>query len=130
LRRFEQMRDRLADHDVVIYALSKDAVEDAARHKERDGLGFTLLSDPDLDVIRRFGLEHHKAIEFSTGSFTIFGIPLALLPSVKTMAIPTTLLVDEDGIVRWIDQADDYRIRSDTARVLTAAAEAFVQRAA
>jgi hypothetical protein len=46
------------------------------------------------------------------------------------MAIPTTLLVDEDGIVRWIDQADDYRIRSDTARVLTAAAEAFVQRAA
>lgn len=32
------------------------------------------------------------------------------------MAIPTTLLLDEEGIVRWIDQADDYRLRGDRAR--------------
>jgi len=106
-------------------ALSKDTVADAAKHRQRDGLTFTVLADPELEVIRAYGVEHHKAVEFSTGGFTVFGIPLALVPSVKTMAIPTTLLVDEEGIVRWIDQADDYRLRSDEARVLRAIDEVF-----
>ena len=41
------------------------------------------------------------------------------------MAIPTTLLIDEKGIIRWIDQADDYRLRSDNERVMTAVREVF-----
>ncbi len=120
------MRDKLAAHGVSVFALSKDSVEDAAYHQRRDGLSsITLLSDPNLDVIRQYGLEHHKALEISTGRFTLFGIPLALIPSVKTMAIPTTLLVDETGVIRWIDQTDDYRLRSSEDRVLTAVEDAF-----
>lgn len=110
---------------VTMVALSKDSVEDAAYNKRRDGLSFTLLSDPDLAVIRRYGIEHQKAAEFSKGGFTLFGIPLALVPSIRSMAIPTTLLVDEDGIIRWIDQTDDYRLRSDERRVLSAIEEVF-----
>ncbi len=106
-------------------ALSKDDVAAAARHRVRDGLSMTLLCDPKLEVIRQLGLEHHKAVEFSTGSFTLFGIPLALVPSIKTMAIPTTMLIDTDGTIRWIDQADDYRLRSDGAHVLAAIDAAF-----
>lgn len=119
------MKDDIAQHGVEIFALSKDTVDDAAKQKKRDRIHFTLLSDPQLVVIKQYGLEHHKAIEFSTGSFTLFGIPLALVPTVKTMAIPTTILVDEDGIVRWIDQADDYRIRSDNSRIVTAIDDVF-----
>ena len=119
------MKDRLAEHDVEVVALSKDTIEDAARNKERDGLSFPLLSDPKLDVIKQYGVEHHKALEFSTAGFTLFGIPLALVPSVKKMAIPTTLLIDEKGVIRWIDQADDYRIRSNENRVLRAVEETF-----
>ena len=52
-------------------------------------------------------------------------IPLGFTPSFKTMAIPTSLLVDENGIIVWIDQADDYRLRSDNARVLQAVEAAF-----
>ena len=116
---------------VRLVALSKDTVEQAAHMKTRDGLAsFTLLSDPDLEVIRQYGLEHHKALEFSRGSFTLFGIPLALVPAVKTMAIPTTLLVDEHGFIRWIDQADDYRLRSSPERVLGAVRQVFGPRAA
>lgn len=84
-----------------------------------------MLCDPDLKVIRDYGLEHHKAVEFSTGGFTVFGIPLALVPSVKTMAIPTTVLVDEHGIVRWIDQSEDYRIRSAEDRISAEVERAF-----
>lgn len=119
------MQPELAKHDISVIALSKDTVEEAAIHKTRDGLTFMLLSDPELDVIRQYGVEHHKALSFTTGKLIVGGIPLAFTPSFKTMAIPTTLLVDEDGVVKWIDQADDYRLRSDNSRILDAVAAAF-----
>ena len=34
------------------------------------------------------------------------------------MAIPTTLLIDEHGTIRWIDQAEDYRLRSSEEIIL------------
>lgn len=119
------MLDELERHGVRVVALSKDTVEEAATHKRRDGLALTLLSDPELVVIRQFGVEHHKALGFTTGTFVLFGVPLSLVPSFKTMAIPTTLLVDEGGVIRWIDQADDYRLRSSEERVLQAVRAAF-----
>ena len=36
------------------------------------------------------------------------------------MPIPTTLLVDAQGVVQWIDQAEDYQVRSNPDRVLEA----------
>jgi peroxiredoxin len=115
----------LARHGVTVVALSKDPVADAAKHKARDGLSFTVLSDEKLEVIQQFGVEHHKAIEFSKIPFTILGVPMALVPSIKKMAIPTSLLIDEQGTIRWIDQTDDYRIRGDANRVLAAVEAAF-----
>ena len=86
---------------------------------------FQLLADPMLKVIRQYGVEHHKAIEVSTGKMNLFGVHLAMVPSVKTMAIPTTLLIDEEGIVRWIDQTDDYRLRSHNERILQVVGATF-----
>ncbi|MFT5356279.1 MAG: peroxiredoxin, partial [Polyangiales bacterium] len=125
LKRFDELSPLLQERNIDFVALSKDDPEAAAKQVLRDGLRFPLLSDPELKVIRQYGVEHHKAIEFSKVAFTVFGMPLALVPSVKTMAIPTTLLIDEEGIVRWIDQTDDYRLRSSEERVLQAIDEVF-----
>lgn len=119
------MEEELGKHQVRVVALSKDSVEDAAAQKRQDKLSFTLLCDPELEVIAQFGVEHHKAVEFSTGRFRVLGVPLALFPSVKKMAIPTSLLVDEEGVIQWIDQADDYRLRSNEERVMAAIVRAF-----
>ena len=119
------MRADLAIFRVEVVALSKDNAQAAARHKARDNLSFTLLADPKLGVIRQFGVEHHKAVEFSGPSVTVLGITLGFIPSLKKMAIPTTLLVDEHGVIQWIDQADDYRLRSSESRVLQAVRTAF-----
>ena len=119
------MKSDLEKYGVSVVALSKDTVEEAATHKARDGLSMTLLADPELAVIRKYGVEHHKALGFTTTAFQIGGIPLGLTPSFKAMALPTTLLVDEDGIVKWIDQTDDYRLRSDKLMVLSAVEDAF-----
>lgn len=55
------MQSDLDDHGVGLIALSKDTVEEAATHKTRDSLDMTLLADSKLDVIRQYGVEHHKA---------------------------------------------------------------------
>jgi peroxiredoxin len=125
LRRFDQLTDQLAKHGVSLMALSKDGVADAAMQRRRDGLRFPLLSDESLEVIGQYGLEHHKAIEFSTGRLVILGVPIGLVPSFKTMAVPTTVLIDEAGTIRWIDQTDDYRLRSKEEHVMKAVREAF-----
>ena len=119
------MKGVLAGYNVEVIALSKDDIGAAAAHKQRDGISMPLLADPMLKVIRQYGVEHHKAIEVSTGKVNLFGIHLAMVPSVKTMAIPTSLLIDEDGIVRWIDQTDDYRLRSSSDRVMQAVRATF-----
>lgn len=41
------------------------------------------------------------------------------------MAIPTTILIDEQGIVRWIDQSDDSRLRVSKDKVLGAVNRIF-----
>ena len=119
------MQRDLDEYGVKVVALSKDTVEEAAIHTQRDKLSIPLLADPELEVIRQYGVEHHKALGFTTGSFTLFGLPFALVASYKSMAIPTSLLVDENGVIRWIDQTDDYRLRSSPERVLQAVKEAF-----
>ena len=119
------MQPELEEYGVSVVALSKDSAEEATIHKTRDGLSLTLLADPQLKVIKQYGVEHHKALSFTTGKLIVGGIPLALTPSFKTMAIPTSLLIDENGVIQWIDQADDYRLRSDNSRVLQAIKSAF-----
>jgi peroxiredoxin len=43
----------------------------------------------------------------------------------QAMAIPTTLLIDETGTIRWVEQTDDYRLRSNNQRVMEAVETAF-----
>ena len=43
----------------------------------------------------------------------------------RGMPIPTTFLVDAAGTVRWIDQAENYQVRSAPDRVLASLREAL-----
>jgi hypothetical protein len=50
--------------------------------------------------------------------------PTNITPTgIKGMPIPTTLLVDAAGIVRWIDQSENYQVRAHPERVLGAIRE-------
>mgnify|MGYP001817749988 CR=1 FL=1 len=118
------MQPLMERYGVRVIALSKDDVETARAHRERDGLAFDLLSDPELAVIKRFGLLHEGAVEYKIW-FLPKHFPLGYPTGFKQMAIPTTFIIDEEGIVRWIDQADDYRLRGNEARTEQALAAVF-----
>ena len=125
LQQFEALRPELERHGIRLIAISKDSPGDVGHHRQRDGLGFTLLSDQQMEVIRDYGLEHRKALEISGRSFKIAGIHMGVRPRFTAMAAPTTLLVDEHGVVRWIDVAEDYKVRSDCQRLLRALEDAL-----
>lgn len=113
---------------VRVIAISRDDVSQAEQMHREDTLGkITLLADPELEVTEKFGLVHNKALATTSPVFRLFGLPIGIPKGFEQMALPTTLLIDERGIVRWIDQAEDYRVRSDVARVEAALHQVWPQ---
>lgn len=83
-------------------AVSADAPEDSARLHEKLGLGFPLLSDPQLEAIDAYGLRHEG------------GNPM----EGAAIARPASFLIDEQGRILWRDLTEDWRVRLDPDRVL------------
>lgn len=108
---------------IEVVAVGLDPPDRAAAHRRRDGLGMVLLADPDGQLARRFGLVHRRGLVHAT--VIVFGVPIGVPTGFRDLVIPTTLLIDEDGVIRWVDQASDYRIRSDEARIRAAIDMAF-----
>ena len=126
LKQFEEMKPQLQQFKVDLVALSGDTVEDCKKHKVRDNLSHTLLADPNLTVVKQYGLEHQKALGGNLGStLTLFGIPFPMMMKFKSMSVPTTLLIDESGVIRWIDQSADYRLRANEQTVMAAVRQVF-----
>jgi len=99
------MRPELDARGIALVAISADAPEQIRAGRAKHGAKATLLADPELAVTAQFGLVNRKGLA-----------PGGL----RRLPVPTTLLIDADGIVRWIDQAADYAVRSHPDRVLAA----------
>lgn len=128
LSMFEALKSKLAAYDIDIVAIANDTESETNAHAKRDSLSFKLIADPTLAIIRQYGVEHHKGLGATADdTLSVFGIamPLPWKMRFKAMAIPTTLLVNEQGDIVWIDQSDDYRIRASEERIMTAVAQSF-----
>ena len=68
---------------VEVIGVSRDSVASHVKFSEKYGLGFVLLSDPDLEAIRAYGVWQEKKLYGKTS----FGV------------VRTTFLIDEDGTV-------------------------------
>lgn len=88
--------------------ICSDTPAEIRKGRGRHGLDAVMLSDADLRVTDLYGLRN-------SGNVTPRGW--------TDLPIPTTFLVDGEGVVRWIDQARDYQIRSHPDRVLGAIRE-------
>lgn len=64
------------------------------------GLPFPVLSDPDLEVTKQYGLLHEKGL------------------ITRDVPRPTTILVGGDRVVLWIHAAQNVRIRPTVDEVI------------
>lgn len=109
LGRFEHLRPRFEQLGLALVSISPDTPSDALGMKSRRKLGMLMLSDESLSVTDLFNLRHENAP--AGGGRGLF----------RDLAIPSTVLVDADGIVRWVYQSVDYRVRSNPGEELAVA---------
>ena len=96
---------------VQIVTLCSDSPAQIRAGRAKHGARALMLSDETLAVTDRFDLRNPT--NFAPGKD-------GGLPTLRALPIPTTILVDAQGIVRWIDQSTDYQVRSDPERVRAA----------
>jgi peroxiredoxin Q/BCP len=89
---------------IRVAAISVDPVQVNLWLREKAGLTFPLLSDPEAKVIRPYDLLHIR------GS-----------PKGVDIARPAEFLVDPSGTVRWVNLTDDVRVRARGDQVLKVA---------
>ena len=68
-----------------------------------------MLSDRELEVTNLYGLRNQAV---TSGP-----------PGIPGQPVPTTILADAGGVIRWIDQSENYQRRSDPQYVLAAIRE-------
>lgn len=84
---------------VAIVTVSTDTSAEIRLGRGVHGLQATMLADPTLAVIDRLGLRNRNFNNFK-------------FPNRPGLPVPTTLLVERDGRVVWLDQSADYTQRS------------------
>lgn len=85
-------------------AISVDTPEESRNLASKAGYTFPILSDRDAEVIRRYDLLHKGAGEGG-----------------RDIARPAEFLVDRNGIVRWRNLTEDFRVRATPDAMLAAA---------
>jgi peroxiredoxin len=112
LRRWEELRPEFDKRGVNILTVSTDTPGELAKGHKKHGIGATMLSDRKLEVTDLFGLRNqgrHSGPPPPMGS--------------EALPVPTSLLVDANGSVLWMDQSENYQRRSDPDFVLDALRE-------
>jgi peroxiredoxin len=110
LRRWEELRPELDARGVQIVTLCTDKPEQIRTGKRKHGLRAIMLSDREATAIDQLGIRNQ-------------GFHSGIPGGASALPIPTTVLVDAGGVVRWIDQSENYQRRSDPDRVLGALRE-------
>ncbi len=86
--------------------MSVDPPETSRRFKARLQSRITFLADPEGALLDELGIRHRAGRNDGVD-----------------ISYPATVLVDADGVVRWIHQSDTYRDRASAADIIGAIAE-------
>lgn len=85
-----------------IYGVVVDPVATNAELARDAGLGFPILSDPELTTIDAYGLRHVAGHDGSD------------------IALSASVLIDADGVVRWTHVTPNFRVRPLPTEILAA----------
>lgn len=85
----------IAARNVKLFAVSVDPPHASEALRQRLGIDFTFLSDPNGIVLDRLNILHRQGRRDGSD-----------------IAYPAQVLVDKDGIVRWTYVSEFYRVRA------------------
>jgi peroxiredoxin len=111
----------LARRAVGFVAVSPQAPDGSLSTQEKNELTFTVLSDPGNQVARAVGILTAPSAEARAAQLEL-GLDLVEVNADGTtgLPMPTTVIVDADHVIRWIDVHPDYTTRSEPSEILAA----------
>jgi peroxiredoxin len=120
LRGYQQdLVPELAKRQMVLVAISPQRPDGSLTIRERNGLTFTVLSDPGNQIASALGVLTAPSAEAREAQLEL-GLDLEAVNADGTTAVPmpTVLIVDADRTIRWIDVRPDYSARTTSAEIL------------
>ncbi|MGA8454889.1 MAG: peroxiredoxin-like family protein [Streptosporangiaceae bacterium] len=116
-----QLVPALADRGIPLVAVSPQTPDGSLSTKETKELTFTVLSDPGNQIAGQLGILTAPSDGARAAQLQL-GLDLTKVNADGTTALPmpTVIVVDASGVIRWIDVHRDYTSRTEPDQVLQA----------
>jgi len=99
---------QLAHYNAKVWFISSQSQKHTRDIADKFSIPAKFLCDPGNRVAKQLGIEAPGATPIGLGAF---GYP-------ADAALPTVIVVDEQGVIRFIEVAENYRLRPDPATYL------------
>jgi peroxiredoxin len=111
----------LTDRNVALIAISPQKPDGSMTSQEANELTFAVLSDPGNQIAGKLGIQIGQS-EAARGAQFRLGLDVAASNADGTDALPmpTVVVVDGDGVIRWMDAQPNYSKRTEVDQILTA----------
>ena len=122
LRTYQQiLLPRLADRGAALIAISPQKPDGSLSMREKNELAFPVLSDPGNSIARALGVLTQPTPEVLAAQRE-HGLDLAEANADGSVELPmpTVVILDTAGRVRWLDVHPDYTTRSEPDAILAA----------
>ena len=122
LRTYEaELAPALADRGFVMIAVSPQKPDGSLSAAETNQLTYAVVSDPGNQLAAALGILTEPSAEAATAQ-QLVGLDLAEhnADGGVTLPMPTTVVVDAAGVIRWIDVHPNYTTRSEVPDILAA----------
>ena len=119
-----QLVPALAERGISLIAISPQTPDGSLSAKESKELTFTVLSDPGNQIAGQLGILTAPSDGTRAAQLQL-GLDLTQVNADGTTALPmpTVVIADADGVIRWIDVHLDYTTRTEPGQVLQAVTE-------
>ena len=122
LRTYEaELVPALAGRGIELIAVSPQKPDGSLSAAESNDLTYTVASDPGNQLAIALGILTESSPEALAGQLKL-GLDVSELNADggTTLPMPTVVLVDEAGVIRWIDVHPNYTTRSEVPDILAA----------
>lgn len=112
----EDLMPLLAGRNVNVIAISTQKPDGQKAMSEKHSLSFKVYSDAEGKLVEAFGIgtnptEDVAAVHDQFG----FGVPASNVSGTNRMAIPTTVIIGTDGVIKFIEVHPNYTTRTEVS---------------
>ena len=117
----DDLAPTLADKGIALVAISPQKPDGSLSAQEKNELTFTVLSDPGNKIANRLGVMTAPTQDAQAAQRAIgIDLPDANADGTHGLPMPTVVIADGTGVIRWIDVHPNYTTRTEASDILAA----------